>query len=129
MLYQGSLLVSDCGAGVNAAGADRAAAGMFGIVWTTNGCYAFKSGSNFVGIGDIESACVLWYDLNRKAFKRQNYKPDCHAQAVRVYDEHQQRITLATRAEPVVIQSGGTGVTREEMNAAIGAAFKQSQAK
>lgn len=79
-----SLIVQDCGSGLNAGAAKNGDMGFLGFVWTTGACYAMKSGASFVGIGDYESACVLWYDVNRRAFKRQNYKPDCHALAERM---------------------------------------------
>lgn len=84
-LLQGDLLVNDCGAGINAGGADTGGAGFLGAVWTTGRCYALKSGSNFAAIGDYETACDLWVDVNRKAFKRIGRKPDCRAIAERLY--------------------------------------------
>lgn len=101
-----SIFVADCGSGVNAGGSKVGGAGAFGVTWTTAKCYDFKNGTNFVAIGAIEEACVLWVDVNRAAFKRQKHTPDCKAIALRVYEGQklstQSAAVTELRATPLV---------------------------
>lgn len=122
-----SIFVADCGSGVNAGGSKAGGAGAFGVTWTTAKCYDFKNGTNFVAIGAIEEACVLWTDVNRKAFKRQKYTPDCKAIALRVY-EGQKLVHPAAelKAEPAVAMPDmSLYATKEDLNRA----FKTSASK
>jgi hypothetical protein len=106
-----SIFANDCGSGVNAGGSKVGGAGAFGFTWTTDKCYDFKNGTNFVAIGAIEEACVLWVDVNRKAFKRQKYTPDCKAIALRVYEGQR----VAQTPPPVDAKPDPQYVRRDEL--------------
>lgn len=118
-----TILVSDCGSGFNAGGSKAGGAGAFGVTWTSGKCYDFKSGSNWAAIGEYEAACVVWSDVNRKAFKRQKYVPDCKAIAVRLEAESHVKVADPVPAPAPVDLS--PYATKEE----LARAFKQSQAK
>lgn len=109
-----AILVADCGAGVNAGGSDEGGAGALGVTWTTDKCYAFKSGSNWAAIGEYEAACVVWKDVNRRAFARQKYSPDCHAIAVRLETE-----SRAVAAPPVPVQPQPEYATKADLERAF----------
>jgi len=113
-LFLPAILPSGCGAGINGAGADRGAAGALGMTWTTRTCYQFMSATAFAGIGDYETACELWTDLNRDAFKRIGKTPNCSEVAKRLYNEHNSSATsLAIPAPPVMDMS--RYVTKDEL--------------
>lgn len=131
-----SIFANDCGSGFNAGGSKVGGAGAFGFTWTTDKCYDFKNGTNFVAIGAIEEACVLWVDVNRKAFKRQKYTPDCRAIAQRVYAGMEKTAT-AEATQPSAPDLSGY-VKREELaplapkvyvDEKVGRVFKQSMSK
>jgi len=108
-----AILPNGCGAGINGAGADRGAAGALGMTWTTRSCYQFMSATAFAGIGDYETACALWADLNRDAFKRIGKTPDCSSVAKRLYDER--KLSNSSVVVPPPVMDMSQYITREEL--------------
>lgn len=121
-----AILVNKCGAGVNAGGSDEGGAGAFGITWTTDKCYAFMSGSNWIALGEYEAACIVWKDVNRKAFARQKFNPDCKVIAERLTKEAQR----AVHEEVIVEKSSDPGyATKDYVDEHLDRAFRKSVGK
>lgn len=79
-LAQGGLAVSGCGSGVNGGGSRTGGAGFFGLVWTTEQCYALLAAEHFAAIGMPDTSCDLLVSMEsvQKAFKRAGKPlPDC----------------------------------------------------
>lgn len=121
-------MVVDCGSSVGANGAGVNGAGALGMSWTTGDCYALRSGVNFAAIGEYEAACVLWKDVNRTAFKRQKYQPDCVVIAARLFEESKRAREMSTVTQTVPVDLSKYP-TREEMDEKLDRRFKKSVAK
>lgn len=122
-LGRGVLIPVDCGAGFDAGGANRNGAGFFGMTWTTDKCYTFKTGSAFAAMGEYEIACELYSDVARKALKRRGIKVNCSDVARNV------RIQRESSDKGVILVPPTDSVSRKEFQETIERVFKTTQSK
>lgn len=120
-----TIIANDCGTGANAGGSGERGTGALGVTWTTQKCYDFKGGANWIALGEYEAACHLWADVHRDAFKRQHYQPDCKAIAARLTEEAERarRVGTATQYIPEDV------VTRRELNETVDRVAKKALSK
>lgn len=84
-LAQGSLMIGDCGAGVNGGGSNTNGAGFLGITWTPEDCKLILAAKVFIALGMYDSACEMTMGISAvqarwKDIKKLNpnfVKPSC----------------------------------------------------
>lgn len=56
---QGSLMIGQCGAGVNGGGSGTGGAGFLGIAWTPRECHKYLTAANYAALGMHSFACAI----------------------------------------------------------------------
>lgn len=117
-----ALIQSGCGAGFGAGGASTRSAGSVTALFTSDQCYALQSIGLSIAMGDYAGACYLMHDVNRKAYARRGYTPDCEAFAAKLEAEAKAAAKGAAQpASPDLSQYA----TKKELDAAFRASVSK----
>jgi hypothetical protein len=117
-----ALIQSGCGAGFGAGGASTRSAGSVTALFTSDQCYALQSIGLSIAMGDYAGACYLLHDVNRKAYARRGYTPDCEAFAAKLEAEAKAAAKGAAQPAPPDLSQYAT---KKELDAAFRASVSK----